>query len=376
MPSTARLDGLNNLKNTTLASTIVMSQPLTVTVDDTSPIIRYNPPGSISDNTKGWSVVCDAILWRCDEHSAHVTGMDGATLALTFYGTAIHLAGNVTLGMSATYTLDGNAVTSGTTADSTSQELAKFENLPLGQHTLILTTKIGGAQSTLTFDYATVVLGNVKDGTLKKQYIDAIDNSIVYGPAGTHHWSDYQLYAGTILPEGVNNETFRATRNKGATLYYKFQGSAFAYYGPCYTDTWAYTVSLDANANTQPVEYNASVPWQQVIEGCLRYFASGLSAKNADGTPADHEVLVTNSQDHWMTANWLEVWSYELTEDSSSGSGGTGGSGSSAASMMNILGFSQRAMLSDRTFASSLVGSGIFPSMVLFWSFIIRLLFV
>ncbi len=90
--------------------------------------------------------------------------------------------------MSASFKIDGNDVTSNTVTDSTSQSLATFENLSQGQHTLIVTTKVGSAQSTLTFDYADVVLGNVKDGTLSKKYIDAIDDSVIYGPPGTHEW--------------------------------------------------------------------------------------------------------------------------------------------------------------------------------------------
>ena len=98
---------------------------------------------------------------RCDENTAHVTGMEGstrvltlyyythlsnpvsslgATLAFTFYGTGIRLAGNFTLGMTASYTIDGNSATPDTTANITSQSLATFERLSLGRHTLFLTT--------------------------------------------------------------------------------------------------------------------------------------------------------------------------------------------------------------------------------------------
>ena len=87
-------------------------------------------------------------------------------------------------------------------------------------------------------------------------------------------------------------------------------------------------LTAGGNANSQPAEYNASIPWQKVVEECLRYFVSGLPTKNAAGNPAEHEFLATSSQQgHWVTANWLEVWNYELVEGASSGGGG-GGCGS------------------------------------------------
>ena len=33
-----------------------------------------------------------------------------------------------------------------------------------------------------------MVLGNAKEGTLKKKYMDAIDGSVVYGPVGIRDW--------------------------------------------------------------------------------------------------------------------------------------------------------------------------------------------
>ena len=89
---------------------------------------------------------------RCDENTAHVTGMEGstrvltlyyythlsnpvsslgATLAFTFYGTGIRLAGNFTLGMTASYTIDGNSATLDTAANITSQSLATLKSCRL-----------------------------------------------------------------------------------------------------------------------------------------------------------------------------------------------------------------------------------------------------
>ena len=76
---------------------------------------------------------------------------------------------------------------------------------------------------------------------------------------------------------------------------------------------------LDGNSNTQPQAFNASVPYGQVIEGCLRYYAAGLA-----GSGVVHEFLATNAEDHWMTLQWLEVWDYQLVSGNGGGGGGTG----------------------------------------------------
>jgi hypothetical protein len=79
-------------------------------------------------------------------------------------------------------------------------------------------------------------------------------------------------------------------------------------------NTFAYTVEIDSNANSQPQIYNASIPWGgKVIESCLRYHEAGLS------TGTQHEVLVTNAESHWITLSWLEVWDYELVNDQGTG---------------------------------------------------------
>jgi hypothetical protein len=86
-------------------------------------------------------------------------------------------------------------------------------------------------------------------------------------------------------------------------------------------DTFAYTVEIDGNSNSQPQIYNASIPWGgKLIESCLRYHEAGLSR----GT--QHEILVTNAQPHWITLGWLEVWDYELVDQGTSGKSYVSGS--------------------------------------------------
>ncbi|KAG8800931.1 hypothetical protein FRC20_002698 [Serendipita sp. 405] len=308
------------------------SQLITITVDDSSPLLRYTPQPVFNTNVSpdayaAWSPVCNAQggTSRCDDHSAHLTGLDGAKVALSFYGIGLEFYGNVTLGLRVQVTVDGNLLGDNSglgNGDSNQNLLKKVDGLSLGQHTVVFTVQAGADRSLLTFDYAKVIVGHAK--SFNRTVIDGNDEqSLTYGPPEQHLWSTWNNYDGAVVPDGVTNKTFRGSDKKGATIYKKFSGSTFLYYGPCYTDTGSYTIIIDGTANSQPLEYNASVPYQQVVQGCLRGYAGGLS------TQTQHEILISNNQDQkWLTMNWLEIWDHELEESSGSG----GGSGSTAGS--------------------------------------------
>jgi hypothetical protein len=85
--------------------------------------------------------------------------MDGATFALSFWGTSLTLYGNLTLGMNFTLAVDGTdkVVSPGTGGDG--QTLAVVGGLTEGQHTAVVTAHKGASQSLLTFDKAVVLLG-------------------------------------------------------------------------------------------------------------------------------------------------------------------------------------------------------------------------
>ncbi|KIM29252.1 hypothetical protein M408DRAFT_121432 [Serendipita vermifera MAFF 305830] len=292
------------------------SEQLTVTVDNTSPVIRYTPTQVTNDSNTGWTSYCIADNWRCDEHSAHATGLDGATFAFSFWGVGVNLYGNLTLGMNFTLAIDGSprAINPGSGQDG--QTLAEVQGLSAGQHTALITTIRGGSQSLLTFDKATITMGSAT--SVNKTYIGGGSSAVVYGPQPNPPWSSPQTYTGTVTPAGIDDTHYNASDKQGATFYHKFQGAAFFWYGPCYLETGSYTVTIDGNANSQPQQFNASLGYpNRVIESCLRYYAGGLSR----GSGQQHEFLATNAENHWMTLQWLEVWDYELT----SGGGSTVG---------------------------------------------------
>ncbi|KAG8817686.1 hypothetical protein FRC17_011129 [Serendipita sp. 399] len=287
-------------------------QSLNFTIDDTSPIIRYTPnptfaPNVFPDPATNWSPICDRIdaAERCDDHSAHVTGMEGAKLAFSFFGTGINLFGNVTLETTFSLTIDENTVSNGLSGNegAESQILAKVSGLSPAVHTLILTVKKGtDLRGLFTFDYAQVLIGNV-----------------------TESWNTYKGYNASV-PDGVNFSTFRATDIMGANVNASFRGSTLFYYGPCYTASGAYTIALDAGANSQPLLLNASVPFTQAIARCLRYYTGGL------GSQSRHEILITNNEDRkWLTLHWLEIWDFELVA-----SPGAGGGGAPSSAIMRI----------------------------------------
>ena len=85
----------------------------------------------------------------------------GAKFSLSFYGRGITLFGNVSVGMSFELMLDDTPQN----VSSSGQTLAELTNLNMGQHTIILTTKQGGSQSSLWFDKAVVDLGTATYGS-------------------------------------------------------------------------------------------------------------------------------------------------------------------------------------------------------------------
>ncbi|KAG8808225.1 hypothetical protein FRC17_004049, partial [Serendipita sp. 399] len=269
----------------------------------------------------------------CDDHSAHLTGLDGARVALSFYGVGLEFYGNVTLGLKVQVTVDGtlveptsNVVVGGGVqvggANSEQNLLTTVSGLPIGQHAVVFTVQAGADRSLLTFDKLRIIVGHA--ASFNRTVIDGTDEvNLIYGPPDQHFWSTWNNYEGAVVPPGVSNTSFRASDKKGATIYKKFTGSAYLYYGPCYTNTGSYTLLLDGTANTQPVEYNASVPYQQIIQGCLRGYAGGLSKSG------NHEVSITNNQEQsWLTMNWLEIWDLELVQEQQAQAAGGGGSGS------------------------------------------------
>ncbi|KAG8800687.1 hypothetical protein FRC16_002287 [Serendipita sp. 398] len=320
------------------------------TIDDSSPVIRYTPNPTFAvnifpDPLLNWSPVCGAIdaSERCDDHSAHVTGLDGAKFALSFFGTGINLFGNLTLGTTFSMNIDGNTVSNGLSGGegADSQILAKVSGLSPALHTLILTVKKGeDIRGLFTFDYAQILVGNAT--SFNRTVIDAFSDQLRLGPAepryllvypsfsafsinsprseadnshSSESWNRYGGYNASV-PDGVNFSSFRATDVMGANVYAAFKGSTLFYYGPCYTASHAYTVSLDGGANSQPVQLNASVPFTQVVARCLRYYSGGLSTQISDsGSQIEHEILITNSQDKkWLTIHWLEMWDFQLVE--------------------------------------------------------------
>ncbi|KAG9052277.1 hypothetical protein FS842_010219 [Serendipita sp. 407] len=242
---------------------------LNITIDDTSPIIRYQPLSlfnldTVPDPLTGWSPICGAKTWVCDDHSAHTTSFDGAKFALSFFGTGIYLFGNVTSGMSYELTIDGNGVSNGLNGnnDTEPQMLARVSSLKPAVHTLTLVVKKGNSNGLFTFDYAQVIVDSAT--SFERTILNGTSSSrLTYGPAEPQYlqsWSSYGAYNATV-PDGVDFNTFKASDLLGANVYTSFSGNTLLYYGPCYAASGAYTVTIDGSPNSQPVQLNASVPY-------------------------------------------------------------------------------------------------------------------
>ncbi|KAG8990660.1 hypothetical protein FRB94_013224 [Tulasnella sp. JGI-2019a] len=176
-----------------------------VTVDDTSPTFVYTPwgEGGLGGGSVdfGWSTWYDGEpnnngynnynggLPRGDSptgNSYHVTGFDGATVALTFHGTAVYVMGisNCTYDIM----LDSTTTTKTLLTGETTQNgiLAVYTGLPDGDHTITLRPHpAANANQKLMLDQAIVAMDlGSNAASLKQTSINNQNTTLIqYSPA-------------------------------------------------------------------------------------------------------------------------------------------------------------------------------------------------
>ncbi|KAG8851146.1 hypothetical protein FRB96_009487 [Tulasnella sp. 330] len=303
-----------------------------ITVDDTSPTFIYTPwgEGGLGGGSVdfGWSTWYDGEpnnfgynnynggLPRGDSptgNSYHVTGLDGATVALTFHGTAVWVMGvsNCTFDVM----LDSTTTTTTLQTGQTTQGgvLATYTGLADGDHTITLRPHpAANANQKLMLDSAIVAMDlgsnpGVQQVSLNNQNTTAIQ----YSPAAnwvvqSDHGVPSPFYSTSTLNssaslnftgESMSSSTIPHNSSCSFMLHPSIIGPAVAIYG---SKNWGhdlYTITMDGHTNT----YNGSSYWK--VGETLLYFQSGLDPSTS------HVVELSDaSQTSALTVTRMEVW--------------------------------------------------------------------
>ncbi|KAI0091119.1 hypothetical protein BDY19DRAFT_933898 [Irpex rosettiformis] len=289
-----------------------------LTIDDTSPLIRYDTTWSDSSHADDyWSAYSNGTF--------HATDQYGATATLTFNGSAIYLYGAFRPNHDTYWvTLDGNVTVGNGNPNSTmnlfQHLMYSATNLPDGEHHLVLQNKYSTAgASWVDVDYMLVTSGDGNPVTQSHDTVlDDVNKSIRYS-AG---WD--------ISPNDVTANYFKNTAHRtsqpNASATISFEGNSITVYGTTSMDHAAFSVELDGGT---PIVLNGSAPVTRFQN--MLYFAGDLSNSS-------HTLTIANMDTSGM---WLDLdkvviskWgSWAISGDTShSTNGSTSTSGPSSSS--------------------------------------------
>ncbi|KAG8877607.1 hypothetical protein FRB98_006617 [Tulasnella sp. 332] len=249
-----------------------------ITITDTSPIFLYSPFGEGGQGeasaTYGWAtgytstgfLNTNGSLPRGDTGSGlsfHATAFEGASVSLTFNGTALYLVGAA----NCSYDVTLDLVTS-TMQATTLGTLAAYENLSLQREHIINIQPHPGTDELFLLTQALVTIPF--EGQLSNS-ITAQDERIVFRPSGS--WGSPPDYGAPSPYHQI-----------GASASLSFTGTSIAVYGGLDYGDALYTVSLDGSPSQT---FNGSSYWN--VNDTILYFQSNL----VDGV--SHNLQLFNS---------------------------------------------------------------------------------
>ncbi|KAL1753119.1 hypothetical protein FB107DRAFT_292636 [Schizophyllum commune] len=220
---------------------------LTMTIEDTSPIISYSPEWSPGDSSQ------DDSASEYSSGTFMATNSMGATMSFTFNGSAIGIYGSKRFNhgryqnqiveradrRSPQIKIDGDFVTEQdghADPDQFQQELFSADDLDAGLHTVELTNL---EQKFVAVDYIswTSSIGDNSEGQdiLVQTYQDT-DDAFAYDA----NWSSKVSNAGTFL-----GGTGHTTSTAGSTAHFTLTGAGVTLYGPVGPSYGSYSVLLD-----------------------------------------------------------------------------------------------------------------------------------
>lgn len=246
---------------------------LSLTADDSSPLITYSPAGAWVDTPDD-----DELRGSYAEGSFHKTTTQGATATVQFSGTDVVVVGAIRPGYGTyTLTVDGEERTKGTVKGGPlfKRKLGEVNGLSNGPHTLVITSNGAGLDiDSIVFTTSVGELGVRVPQTL----VDDSDPNIVYGPSP----SAWQRTSDS--PSRHFGGTVSASSDPNASASLNFMGEVVAIYGT-------------TNANHADVEVTLDGQ-RTIVKGGSEGFARSEHTKNlmfyAQGLDASkpHNLLI------------------------------------------------------------------------------------
>ncbi|KAI0778676.1 hypothetical protein BD413DRAFT_114678 [Trametes elegans] len=251
-----------------------MSGNWTVTIDDTSSFINYQPhgDGGVGDWTStGWQP------WFSDSggfsqqggesgsgNSLHITAYSGASLDFQFFGTSIALYG--TANCSYDVSVDGASTT--LPATNTNGQLYARDGLNEQTHRVTLTAHASNS-SMFSFDRADVSrpLPSVSSDTPKPTVISATNTTFIQYQGNWTQKTD----PGKQIPSKEHPAPYYEVETAPASLSFSFQGTGIVVNGSRNWGSYTYDVTLDGETSS----YNASTMW--LIGDSLLFYQDGLN---------------------------------------------------------------------------------------------------
>jgi hypothetical protein len=272
-----------------------MASTVNITVEDTSPLISYEPALAWTDSPQD-----DPLVPQSSASSLRTTSQPGATASLSFIGSGIWLFGSngPQHGQYAVSIDDGpQLVFNGFAPTTTAQvPLLRAAGLAPGPHTVVITNLASVTQpSTLDIDFA------VFEAQLSEP--ELVDDAQVGA-------------AFQFIPEDgswINNpqpifmgSTSKFTQTPNARMVFDFEGSGIALYGSVSQPHAPYSVSIDGTTRT----FTPSA--SRVHARTLLFFDGSLA-------PGSHQIAMSN--DGLDGSQYIDFDYAEIFQATQSGSG-------------------------------------------------------
>ncbi|KAJ6601426.1 hypothetical protein DFH09DRAFT_1127808 [Mycena vulgaris] len=274
------------------------------TIDDSSPFFTYAPyaDGSNSGLTRGWEpwYAASGFISKNGQggegDSYHLTSLDGASVKLDFYGTAIYFYG--TANSSYDISLDNTAYSPG---PATSDLLVSIADLKEGTHTVTLTARPTSSSQQLAFDRAVVSTPLVTNQTPTEAFYDNTDTNML------KYTGDWKSATAPGIPNATVTHPWQETVAEGASVAMDVGVGAVgvSLWGMANWGNWIYTVSIDGGT---PNSYNGSTFWK--VPDALLFYQGGLDPAKT------HTVTLTNATPNMKLAlNSIRVHHLALTQN-------------------------------------------------------------
>ncbi|KAJ7691259.1 hypothetical protein B0H17DRAFT_1063272 [Mycena rosella] len=246
-----------------------MASSFNLTIDDSSPLILYEPSGAWQD-----ALSTDTAGLAYTGGTLHTTAAPGATATINFNGTGISIYGGRRPEYGRyTMTVDGSVIVDSTATDTgieVQQVLGSASGLTNGQHTAVLTcTGVGMDIDWVNVDTQIGSAGSTTTSTV----FDDTNSALTYvGPWDT---SDKAIYL---------NSTLHYTQAAGAAASLAFSGNAVAIYGTVSPTHNNIQVSIDGKTTM----VNGGSTYTTALHAqTLLYYANDLDA-------SQHMLIITN----------------------------------------------------------------------------------